>query len=64
MGSEVTTLRSKLNNLELQPKNRIFNESICSSSYEGMFGHDIKVGLLTSSVPNGAVSQLEAEEDL
>lgn len=68
VGPKVTTLRSRvhtpLTQPARQPKNRMFNESICSSPSEGLFDHDIKVGPLTSSLPNGAVSQLETEEDL
>ena len=45
-------------------KNRAYHEGIKCSSYEVMFGQPMKVGLKTSNLPNDAIANIFAKEDL
>ena len=45
-------------------KNRAYHEGIKCSSYEAMFGQPMKVGLKTSNLPDDAIDDIFAEEEL
>ena len=45
-------------------KNRAYHEGIKCLSYEAMFGQPMKVGLKTSNLPDDAIDDIFAEEEL
>ena len=45
-------------------KNRAYHEGIKCSPYEAMFGQPMKVGLKTSNLPDDAIDDIFAEEEL